>query len=254
MATVKKAIRVQIYLGDIPLYVYQLPDGTYNLAGRNVTDAIDSPKNSLSQKLKVKSLKELPHANPNLSQIQANTGEKLIPVSIEDAVAYWGIMANKGNQKATDILVACAIEAIERRADKALGKQRTEEERNARMKARIEGKQTRLSLTDAIEWYKDNFGYLLTENEAKFLYVHVSNTINMALFARSAKKIKKDWGLTKECLIRDYLDSHELLLCQSAEDLVCRMIYRTINSNGEPKPKELAKEVGDRLAIDPILR
>ncbi len=67
------------------------------LAGRNVTDVVDEHPMTLSRKLGVKSLKALPHADSSVSQITVERGTSFIPVSIEDAVAYWTIMAQEGN-------------------------------------------------------------------------------------------------------------------------------------------------------------
>lgn len=127
-----KARRAEIMLGDILLRVYQLPDGRYKLAGRNVTDAVEKHPSSLSELMGVKSLKSLPGADLSLNEIRATTGERFIPIAIEDAVTYWGKVAAQGNPLALGILVASAIEAIERRADKVFGITQSEEERNVK--------------------------------------------------------------------------------------------------------------------------
>ena len=62
----KKAERATITVGSIEMNVYQMPDGNYKLAGRNVTDAVEESANSLLRKLGVKSLKALPGADLSL--------------------------------------------------------------------------------------------------------------------------------------------------------------------------------------------
>ena len=146
--TPSKAIRVGISLGEIPLDVYQMPSLIYKMSGRNVTDAIDEPNNSLIRIHGVKSLKALPHADSSLIQVKAVTGETFIPVSIEDAAFYWAEMAQRGNNKAKAILIACTVESIERRADHALGIMRSEDERNERSKLRMSRVLARYSWTD----------------------------------------------------------------------------------------------------------
>lgn len=138
MADTIKAVRGSIDLGDIPLNVYMMPKGNYKLAGRNVTDAIEEPANSLLRIMGVKTLKALPHADPALLQIKANTGETFIAVSPLDAAAYWLKMAIQGNIKAQAIMLALTVESIERRADALFGVRRTEEERNYRTKSLID--------------------------------------------------------------------------------------------------------------------
>lgn len=118
--------RASIKLGDIPINAYRvrLEDNTeYDLlAGRNITDAVDQQANTLLRLMGVKSLKDLPHKNSRLLQVQAETGEIFTPVSLENAVTYWGIIAQKGSSKATALLVALAIESFKSRLDRAFGK------------------------------------------------------------------------------------------------------------------------------------
>ena len=97
-----KAKRATIDIGGIVINVYQLPDGSYRLAGRNVTDAIGMRPGSLSEVMKVKSLKDLPHADAE--SIQSNTGETFTPVSVPDALSYWGACAARGNTRAQSLL------------------------------------------------------------------------------------------------------------------------------------------------------
>ena len=118
MSTTIKAVRGKICLGsEIVINVYRLPDATYRLAGRNVTDAVEEPANSLLREMGVKSLKALPGADLSLLQVKADSGEFFIPVSIEDAVDYW-IEISAGNKKAKAIIKALAMETLERRADR----------------------------------------------------------------------------------------------------------------------------------------
>jgi P63C domain len=138
MATTIKAVRGTVLLGDVSIGVYMLPNGSYKLAGRNVTDAIGEPNNSLIRNLGVQSLKDLPNADLSLIQVKANTGETFIAVSPLDAVSYWGKMALQGHKTAVAILMACAVESIERRADSIFGVVRTEGDRNIRFKALVD--------------------------------------------------------------------------------------------------------------------
>jgi hypothetical protein len=100
-----KAQRGKVQVAGLEINIYFLPDATYRLAGKNVTDAIGEPNNSLGRIMGVKTLKALPHADSTLPQIKADTGESFIPVAIEDAITYWGVMAIKGNLIAQSLLV-----------------------------------------------------------------------------------------------------------------------------------------------------
>ena len=99
--TTKRATRVSIAIGDIPMDVYQLPDGSYRLAGKNVTDAVGEPNNSLSRVYGVKSLKTLPGA----MQTRINDGGDAVLVPAETAVEYWAHCAsNKANKLAAMLI------------------------------------------------------------------------------------------------------------------------------------------------------
>lgn len=210
MSILTKAIRIEIKLGDIPLNVYEMPNGSYKLAGRNVTDAIGMRAGSLSEKMGVKTLKALPHAGFDCPTIKANTGESFIPVAIEDAVAYWGIMARSGNDKAYAVLVACAIEAIERRADHARGIQVKEEERNERLKLRETRLLARRKWTDKLQQrHIELYGYPPSSDQFKAWTV----AANLALFNRRHFFCDRDTMTIDEQLI---IESFETLCCRKA--------------------------------------
>jgi hypothetical protein len=244
MANTIKAVRAEIRLGDIPLNVYMLPDGRYKLSGRNVTDAIDEASNSVLRIMRVKSLKDLPHAGLERYKLTAGKeGSPFDPLSIEDAATYWGEMSQRGNKKATAILVACAIEAIERRADAVFKIQRTEEERNERLKERIQGKLIRRTFTDAIQDYQGRHPEL-SDTAKKFLYINASDAVNRAVFGRQSYKLFADLGIPKNALLRDYLNPIELRHIQQVEDLAIRLI-----DSLDMPPKAAVDEAKDRLMI-----
>lgn len=163
MATTIKAQREKIDIAGIEVFGYLLPDNTYALSGRNVTDAIEVQHKSLVEKFRVKSLKSLPHNDSSLGEIRAVTGEKFIPVSIEDAVEYWYLMSMDGNKRAAALLRALAIESIERRFDRAFGKVVTEQERDLKLAERYRRLQTRRDWTDVIKDIQETQGYYKTK-------------------------------------------------------------------------------------------
>mgnify|MGYP000099484910 FL=1 len=103
MAKTIKAERATILLGDIPIEVYQLPDGSYKLSGRNVTDAVSEANNTLIRYYGVKSLKDLNEPDVDLVFL-GKDGSPFIPVSIKCALKYWGSRGVLGNSKAQDLL------------------------------------------------------------------------------------------------------------------------------------------------------
>lgn len=225
-----KAIRVQIKLGIIPLNVYQLPDGRYCLAGRNVTDAVKENNATLPRYFGVKSLKNLPSAKNgtltlnhsgvysegkspqdkglSLKQIKADTGETFIPVAIEDAAQYWGAMSQKGNALANAILVACTIESIERRADHALGIKVEEDERNALMELRIKRLLARRQWTDVMrDRHTKLFGTKPTQKQFRDWTVKA----NLSLFQKPHFQCNRDTMSIDEQM---QIENFEFLCCR----------------------------------------
>jgi len=165
--SIVKAQRAIIEIApEIQINAYLLPDGRIKLAGRNVTDAIEMRHGSLAEIMGKKSLKALPGADSTLPEVKSDTGEKFTPVSIDDAIAYWTKMAIKGNQRAATLIGALAAESIERRADRAFGIQRTEEERDLRLATRLCTRKDFRWLTDALKLH----GFSERADYAKFIH------------------------------------------------------------------------------------
>lgn len=106
--------------------------------------------------------------------------------------------------------------------------------------ARIEGKEIRLSLTDAIKAYLERHPEL-SEGKKKYLYAQASDTLNVNMLGKTSKELKALLGLTKSQLLRDklsrkeniYLGAIELLACRfiDVEDLdPCEAVKKAINS------------------------
>ena len=210
MSNCIKARRASITLGDIPLNVYQMPSGQYVLAGRNVTDAIGERNNSLIRTMGVKSLKALPHADESLIQISAVTGERFDGVSLEDAATYWGLRGLNGNPLAISILTACTIESIERRADRAFGVTRTEEERDQLLKTRMERVRARLGWTDVIKQDQEHRGIYLSDLGNRE-FADLTRIVNRRLF-----------GVPHFCCDRDNMDMDQQLDITAFERMLMR--------------------------------
>lgn len=134
-AGVVKAKRRTIYLGDKPLEVFQLASGEYRLSQTQVAEAIEKPESSFREFLESKSLEALPYKDFQSGKMPVEDSNRPIsPVPIDLAIAYWTKESRGKNQVAISLLSACAKETIERRADKAFGIHRTEDEYNYRFK------------------------------------------------------------------------------------------------------------------------
>ena len=98
-----KAVRAQIFLGDIPINAYQMPDGTYRFSGKNVTDALGEGHKSLIRFFGVKSLCDLCQ---NVQPIKAETGETFFPIPEDIISKFWYARGKAGNQKAEKLFFA----------------------------------------------------------------------------------------------------------------------------------------------------
>jgi len=127
--------KTTIYLGEIPLIVYQTDDGNYYLDIESVTGAIDEENRDIKRFTTGKSELASAFKGINLNRLPKFDikGEKTnfirsIPVRL--ATSYWHYRSKNGNNKADAIVQACIIESVERRADLAFKVQRTESDYN----------------------------------------------------------------------------------------------------------------------------
>lgn len=150
MSEVYKAKSTTIYLGRIPIVVIQLPSGRYLLSKTSVAASIGKERQSTADFLQGDSKEALPFKNfkPVKVKVEGKKGPPAEAVPIELATAYWRYWDKQDNIEAGAIVDACMFESIERRADKAFGVSRTEEERNERFAVRVED----YVLKNAIPW------------------------------------------------------------------------------------------------------
>ncbi len=137
-----KATSATIYLGTIPLNVYQLPDGGYAVDQIGVMNAVGKEKQALNRFIKGNSPLALPFTGYNFAREESIPVEGNIlsikPVPLQLVTTYWLYEAAKGNLKAQALVQACMAESIERRADTAFKLKRTEKEYNLRFGERFE--------------------------------------------------------------------------------------------------------------------
>ena len=123
-----------IQLASVGLEVFRSTGGTYWLSESGCEKAVGKGERSIRNFKRSKAPEALPYQDfaPGKAQVEGeNTRVNLIPFEL--AVAYWTKEALAGNLEAVALLAACAVEALERRADRAFGIERTEEERNQRL-------------------------------------------------------------------------------------------------------------------------
>lgn len=218
--TTVKYLRALINLGEEPLEVFQEPTGNYVLSQAQVFSASDFDPKNLPRFLRSRGLDSLPCMQLNLPRFSI-AGGKVKPLTIEQASVIWAELASMGNQKAKALLIACAAESIERRADAAFGVQRSEEERNSRFEARVKGILTRRELTDSIRDYLNRVN--ASESSRTWIYTNATNAMYRSVFGMSATELESFLCCARN-QSRNFLDINSLRAVEFAENLICRMI------------------------------
>ena len=227
MSTIKY-LRAVIKLGSLGLEVFQAPNGSYRLSQTQILQAIAISKNWISivtkrgdESLEALRAKGFTGITEPVTVNAGNGKSTAKTLSVDDSVLIWGYFASQGNQEAVALIVACAIEAIERRADAAFNVQRDEEERNARLEARRKGIATRRELTDAIQDYLERSE--ASENAAKWAYSNATNAMYRAVFGMTATDLETFLDCTRNAS-RDFLAMNSLRAIDFAENFICRLI------------------------------
>jgi hypothetical protein len=210
---VVKAVRVMIYLGSISLWVFQMPNGEYRLSKAQILESIGEKKYWLSRlpSKAPKALKELQDRGFTGCLIKAvvkleRGSTRADTLSIADAMRVSARFSRKGNVIASDILEAAGIEAIERRADKAFGVERTEEEYNQRFAVRMDLKKDKFQkFSSAIAAWERKRGIYKTKEGARW-FKAAHDQMNLQLQDLRSRQIKEANNLPSWALIRDHFE------------------------------------------------
>jgi len=235
-----KAKRAVIKLGDIELDVFQLPDGKYGYTYQWIAEMIERDKQILSDK-------KSPFYIPKLTKGLLSIGKFSQTVSVENISGTYRYLTSEqllnvfsslielGYNQFTPMLVSCAVEALERRADNAFGIMRTEEERNDRLQARIDGKVARRTLTDSIRDYLERHPEV-SDNYRKFIYINCSEYLNKIVLGCRSNQAKEYYDVPKHSLLRNHLTRAALRELEGTERLASRHI-----DNRDLEPLEAVK-------------
>lgn len=225
--TTIKAVRATITLGGIEIQVFQLPDGSYRYGYEFLASLIDRDKSILSDKKSPYSLQNI------LGKDKTDWNTKLTGISkgyshngISDAslMSVFEAFAMLGCLPAIKLMSACAIEALERRADAVFNIQRLEEERNAKMTERVNGKVDRLTFTDAIGLWLIDPRNDPSENTKRFIYSNCSDCLNLIVLGFKSRKAKEILGVADDSLLRDALPVQCLREIAAVERLACILV------------------------------
>jgi hypothetical protein len=228
--TTIKAIRATIKLGDIDIDVFQLPNGSYGYSYDWIATLIERDKSVLSHK---KSPFYLPRLLPSL----IDNGLSNRRVSVEgisrtnfswltqnEIVDLLDTLAFDHNiVVCRTLLKATTHETLDRRSDNSFGVKRTEEQRNQFLKARMEGKCVRRTLTDSIKEYINRHPEL-SENYSRFVYSNCTDCVNLVVLGAKSKQVKVELDLKPTGLLRDVIPYATLREIEAVEVLAGRLI------------------------------
>jgi hypothetical protein len=236
----KKTTIAQVNFGFTQIEGLMLPSGEFAIAVTQIANlfSLGTP-NYASQELKRLLGKDF---KPHKCFTPFNRN-KVNVISLQDLSKIALLLAYKGNKTAQAFNLACVEESIERRFNNAFDQKVTEDEYNERLKVRMQGIQTRRTLTDAIKDYI--IKHSITGNEAKFMYINVTNALYISLSGCNAQKIRKLLKVDPHANVRDFLDTKQLKNIDNCEDLMMRLIdQQDIN------PLDASKHVANVLLLE----
>lgn len=222
-----KAKPIQVTLAGLELNCFvdvDNPMNRYVSSGRLAEiGLISSLPQNVSKSLKAIAGKELELFR--LTRV-GQEGGNVTAISTSDFTTLLGLIAQRGNELAINLLVVLAQEAIDRRIDHALGIVLEEEIREEWSASRLSGKFVRRSLTDAIQDWLIRHEHDPKGNYAKFqVYAKVSDLLNLAIFGKTAKVLKEEKQLTYRDLLRDNVKGTELELIKQIVSVPRRKLY-----------------------------
>ncbi len=144
-----KAVVAKVDLGFTVIEGLQLPDGSYAIGVSQAAKCLSVPLKHSSKQFKALLCKDssFPSVKSELNSRDVNI------LTLSEFMLLLTKLARTGNELAWDLLEATATETFERRFDSAFNVKRSEEERNARLSARLRGKVARRTLTYCYKAY-----------------------------------------------------------------------------------------------------
>jgi len=143
-------------------------------------------------------------------------------ISLSDFELAIRALDKRGLEIAVVIVDALFGLSMTQRFCAAFGVKFDEEEQQARLLTRIKTKVVRRTITDSIKNYC--ILHNVSANYRKFVYANVSDTLNVALFGKTAKKLREERGVETNELLRDSHSVEALKTISDIENLVVRLV------------------------------
>ncbi len=245
----KKAVVATVRYAGFEFPGLMLPDSSYAIGSIQIAEIFQFDQNQASR-----TIKRLLAKGFQFDRVASEIHPKKINiVLLEDFGRLVNAIArsqDKAYKKAREIAFAIqdasVTTTLEQAFDISFNNKQRLEEYQSRQEARVQGKLTRRTLTDAIQDYINANADDVSDNYKKFIYKNATDRLNKIIFNRTAKKLREDWDCTE---LRDAMTFEELMIVDSLE----RLAVTLIDDQGF-EPLTAVKEAGNRLLIKQINR
>lgn len=236
MANAIKVIKTTITITEtLTLDGYQKPNGDYCLSANGMRESLNVLLTNKTGKKYAQPILDKGSREAEKGKIEGNNSSIRL-INLDSALEIIQVYAQLGNKECQALVFACFAETIERRLDNAFGVKRSEEDRNERLKSRVQGKYTRRTLTDAISDYLESHDEL-SDNYRKFIWSNCSDHLNKIILGAKASQAKETLGIPKDSLLRNYIPVAALDELEGVERFAARLI-----DNKDTEPLEAVKE------------
>lgn len=229
--SITKAEVTTVKMGSLEVQGLLFPDGTFGIAIPQLVDLnLIPPNRSLKQLEALHSISFQSHQKAK-TVIHPKSVNVISLIDFEKLLAKLDRSGNKDAQNFRDALVGLSLTQL---FSDAFGVKFEAEERQGYLKARLQGKVARRSLTDAIR------DYCLrnepSENYCKFIYSNVSDCLNRGLLGKTSKQLCEELKIDKDRL-RDAFNEQTLKNIDYLEQNALKLIDRR-----NVEPMEAMKE------------
>jgi hypothetical protein len=221
---IPKAEVTQVKIGNLEIEGLILPDGSFGVAVPQIANLFSWFQDDQNQAFKkLKRLMGEGFKTTKCKTVFNKNATSYVTLNVFTEIVK-KLAKEKKQQDAFDFLMDLAGLSLEQLFSDAFGIKFEKEERQEFLKQRQEGKVVRRTWTDAVKDWITAHEDELTDNDKKFVWVHISDGLNKGLFGRTSKQLKQDWKLKPNQQIRDYMSVQELKYVEDIEDLAMRIL------------------------------
>lgn len=228
MSLTVNATTEQVKIGNFQIEGLMFDDGKFGISIPQLNELISF---SASNNVASRDLKRLLGNNFSPSKVKIEGFKQLInAILLSDVETLLFELSISGNKKAQEISRSLIGLSLTQLFADAFNQKFEKEERQAFLKARQEGKMVRRQLTDSIQDFMNQNE--VSKNYKQWIWVNVSDKVNVGLFGMKAKKLKESRNANPDAPTRDYLSHQELKSIEYIEQYAMKLIDK---NNVEPK-------------------